>query len=145
MAADEILRYPQTEACSLGAAGHERIENGIADFREHAGTVVLELNRRHQAMPLGTDADTGSRAGSKHHARRPHAAVRQRLNGVAAEVQHRLNDVVGIDGERRQAGIVVAIDDKPFGSVAAQQMIDALQQLVDVHELFGRGASRAEH
>ena len=57
MAADEILRDSQAEACPVGAAGNERIENGVADFRKHAGAVVLELNRGHQPMAPRADAD----------------------------------------------------------------------------------------
>ena len=72
--------------------------------------------------------------------RRLYVASRQRLNGVAAEVQHGLDDVVGVDRERRQTGVIVAVDGDAFGRFAAQQVIDALQQFVHVDELLsGRG------
>ena len=72
-------------------------------------------------------------------------AAGQRLNGVAAEIQHGLNDVVRIDRERRQARIVVALDGDAFGRLAAQQVIDALQQLVHVDQLLRGRASGPEH
>ena len=76
---------------------------------------------------------------------RSFAAARQRLNGVAAEIQHGLNDVVRIDLDGRQARVVIALDRDLFGRLAAQQAIHALEKLVHVHELLRRRAPGSQH
>ena len=88
MAADQILRDAESEAGAVGAAGDQRIENRVANLRGHARSVVLELDRGDQAMAVRADADIGGRARAQDQPRRSHAAARQRLQGIAAEVQH---------------------------------------------------------
>src|SRR5882724_3082280 len=70
MAADEILRYPQPESGAVGAAGNQRIKNGLAELVEDARPVVLELNRRHHAVAVRADADVARRPGPQDQARR---------------------------------------------------------------------------
>jgi hypothetical protein len=84
-------------------------------------------------------------ASSEDEPRRGHLAARESLDGVAAQIQHGLNDVVRIHGERRQAWVVIAIDGDTFGCFAAQQMKNALQELVNVDQLLRGRAPRAEH
>src|SRR5882672_12528954 len=50
-----------------------------------------------------------------------------------------------IERNRRQARIVVAVDDDTRAGFAAQQVIDVLAELVKIESLAARRASGAEH
>src|SRR6202047_4170049 len=50
VAADQILRYPQAEARAIGASGHQRVKNRVANFRENSRTVVFGLYRGKEQM-----------------------------------------------------------------------------------------------
>src|ERR1700738_3729077 len=142
VAADEVLRYAQTQSRAIGAPGHQRIKNRVANFREHSRTVVFELNRGKEPVTLRADAHVAYSASSKDESGRLHVAARQGLDGVAPEIQHGLNDVIRIHRERREARVVVAIDGDAFGRLTAQQMIDALQYFVHVDQLLRGRAGR---
>jgi len=77
-----------------------------------------------------SDADVGGGAGSKYQARATERRRSTRPEGHCGRGSASLNDVVGIDHQRRQARIVIAIDGHPVTGFAAQQMIYALQKIV---------------
>src|SRR5690606_1536114 len=106
VAADEVLRHGEAEARAALAPGDQRIEHGVPQFGRHAGPVVLDLDARDHAVAAAADARVGERARAQHDA----PAVADRLDRVAAEVEQRLDDLVAVEPQARQARIVVTLD-----------------------------------
>ena len=145
VATDQVLRDRETEPRAVGASGHERIEQRVAQVVGHAGTVVFELHARDQPVAARADVDVGQRARAQHDA--PALAVAFCAIACSA-LRPRLSIAwmmrLRSSAQRRQARIVVALDRRRRRRIGCEQVADVLQQLVNVDRLLARRVSRAE-
>src|SRR5574343_1445899 len=104
MVLDEILGDGQPQSTTALAPGNQRIEHPLADFIGNARAVVDDLDFHGQAITL---------LGQRHLAQRPGPendlplAVHC-LRRVPGNVQHRLDQLLTVANQLRQAGVVVA-------------------------------------
>ena len=117
--ADQVLRDRKTEPRAVGASGHERIEQRVAQMVGHARTVVFELHARDEPMAARADVDVGQRARAQHDAALAARVLRDRLQRVATEVEHRLDDEIAI--ERAAAAGSDRSRDRPSRPAAHRQ------------------------
>src|SRR5918995_133450 len=145
VATDQILRDRKTEPRAVGAPGHEWIEERVAQMVGHARTVVFELDAGDEPVTARADVDVGQRARAQHDAALAARVLRDRLQRVATEVEHRLDDEIAIERQRRQARVVVTFDHHARRRVGGEQVTHVLRQLVNVGQLATRCVSRPEH
>ena len=140
MPGDQLLGNRQPEAGSVGPAGDQRIEEAVAQVDRHARSVILEGDAGDDAMGLGADRHVRQHAGTDVEA--PLAA--DGLHGVAPEVEDRLDQLIAVDGQRRQAGVVVPLDRQARRRVRLQQAEHVLDRLVQVERYPPRRGTRSE-
>ncbi len=90
----------------MRVAGNQRIKNGVLELNRNAGSVVLDLYRRDDAVPCVSDREIGHRAAPQ----RDRALSVQRRRRVSDQVHECLHHLVAVETDQRQAGIVVAPD-----------------------------------
>src|SRR3990172_7297802 len=127
----DVLRNGKSQAGPARVDGNQRIENSLAEFGRHAGPVVLELQGSHQPVAEGPNRRLGQRAAAKHDL----AALAERLHRVTRKIQHRLHHQVAVERQRRQAGIIVALDRDRVRRFRPREAEDMIDQLVDVDRL----------
>src|SRR5678815_3613187 len=142
--AHQVLRDREPESGAIRTPGDERIEQRLAQVVGHARPVVFELHARDQAMTAGADVHVGQRARAQYDATLAAVVLRDRLQRVAAEVEHRLDDQIAIQRQRRQARIVVALDRHGRRRIGCEQVAHVLQQLVNVRLLATGRVARTE-
>ena len=144
MAADQILGNAQPQSRAVGAARHQRIEDRVADRSRYAGTVVLELDGGDQAVARRAQKRVGAaRVRSTRRGARFAAAAASACSALRPRFSIAWMMWSGSTVTRRQARIVVAVDQHAGGRLAAQQVVDALEHLVHVDLLLRRRAARA--
>src|ERR1044072_9170290 len=99
--ADQVLRDREPESGAVRTPGDERIEQRLAQVVGHAGPVVFELHARDDTMPASADVHVGERARAQDDAALAARVLRDRLQRIAPEVEHRLDDQIAMERRRR--------------------------------------------
>ncbi len=140
MPADQILRDRQSEPGAVGTTGNQRIENRVGEFCRYARPVILDLDARDQLVPDLADGKVAENPCTKHD-----MAVRSHgLHRIARHVEQRLDQLIGVGGQRWQAGIVVTHQAYRIVLFAGDQDYDPLQDFMQVDHLPPRPAERPE-
>ena len=148
MTTHQVLRHCQTESSTVGSPRDERIKQSVAQMLGHARAVVLELHAGDQSMATRADIHIRERTSPQHQTSTA-AVVLVRclshcLHGVAAQIQHRLDDEIAIQVQWRQARIVIPIDHHARWRICREQMPHVLQQLMDVDRFLAGQMPRTE-
>jgi len=138
--ADEVLCDSEPESGAALPPRHERIENGVLELRGHAWAVVLDLDAGDDAIAAAADARVGERARAQHDS----SSRADGLDRVTPEVQQRLDQLVTVEPQARQARVVVALDGHTVRRLRRKQVPHVLHQLVNVHRLLARRLARTE-
>src|SRR5574343_184094 len=128
MVLDEILGDGQPQSTTALAPGNQRIEHPLADFIGNARAVVDDLDFHGQAITL---------LGQRHLAQRPGpendlTLAVHCLRRVPGNVQHRLDQLLTVANQLRQAGVVVATNLQGTGKLRPQQAAHPLEDFVDI-------------
>ncbi len=140
VAADQVLRDGEAEARAALPARHERVEDRVLQLGRHARPVVLDLDAGDDSIASAADAGVRERARAQHDA----SPLAHGLDRIAPEIEQRLDDLVAIQPQARQARIVIALDRDACGRFRGQQVTDVLHQLVDIDGLLPRRLAGAE-
>src|SRR5690606_4895524 len=103
----QVLRHCQTKSSTVCSPRHERIKQRVAQVLGHARAVVLELYAGNQPMTAGADVHIGTRARAQYQAAAAPMVpgcvpdLRQRLQRVATQVEHGLDDEIAIQMQWR--------------------------------------------
>src|SRR5439155_25397429 len=127
---NERLREREPEPGPAFAPGYERIEDAVADRIRDARSVVLDQQckrqpmspprERHVTRDAGDDPDP--RIGSR---------ARERLRGVADDIEHGLLQLLRIGIEFRKAGVEIEMK-RDVRKLRLHDAFDAHEDLVDV-------------
>ena len=124
--ARHLLRQRQAQAAAFGTAADQRQEQVLGERFGHAAAVVDDLHPQRHGVQMVVDAravfDTGAQDD----------VGGARLQGVAHQVPDRLGQAVGVAGQFRQAGVVVALQAHRPAAFVFGQAQHALQHGVDV-------------
>ena len=128
MGLDDALRHRQPQPAATLASAHQRQEHPLLHGGRNARPVVDHVQR--QGQPI-------AHVGDHHLARdaRPEqngAAALHGLGSVAHQVQQRLHQLRAVGLQFRQAGVIVALDDKPFRVFGLHQTAHLFAHFVDV-------------
>src|SRR3989338_118484 len=140
VAADDVLGDGQTEPRAFRPAGDHGVENVLLQVLGYPRAVVLEIGAQHQAVALMADREVafGARADLDD------ATVLDRLGGVAHDVEHRLDQLLRVALQLRQARVVIALDGESDGRLDQHQAPHVLEDLVEVDRLFLERLVRAD-
>src|SRR5574343_670552 len=129
MVLDEVLGDGQPQAATTFAAGNQRVEHALADFVRNTRAVVDHLDFNGQPVAF---------LGQGHLAQgtRPEndlAIAIHRLCRVTGNVEYRLNELLTIANQLRQARILIAMHRQRARKLGTQQAAHALQDFMDIH------------
>jgi hypothetical protein len=99
----DLLRQCQAQAAAFGAAADQRQEQVLGQLLGYAAAVVDDFHPQRHGMQMIVDAR------AMLDPRAQDDAGRASLVGIADEVPHRLGQPIGVTGQLRQAGVVVAL------------------------------------
>src|SRR5262245_40978184 len=143
----ERLRQRESEPRPALAAGYERMEHTLAQLGRDPRTVVDHLQFQCQPVPPARDRD-GARDPRPQHdlaggwGARTRAGAR--LRGVAHDVQHRLDQLLAVALDLRQARVVVAHDADARRKLREDEAAHPFADFVDVHRADVRRTVRRQ-
>ena len=88
------------------APGHQWIKNFVVQMLRHARAIVYDLHHHGQAMAFFNQRNLPCDARAQHDG----AVAMHGLGGVANEVEHYLDQLLLVAMQRRQADVVVALN-----------------------------------
>src|SRR6056297_4362502 len=123
---DDFLGDGKPKPAAFVASGDQRKEQGLGQLDRHAATVVGDLHGNGKPVEVAVPRHAPGRPCPQHD------SISTRLQRVAPQVEQRLEQLVGVQFEFRQTGIVIAFHRHACVGFAAQQPLQSIDRLVDI-------------
>src|SRR5574343_1412264 len=128
MVLDEVLSDGQPQATAAFAAGNQRVEHALADVVGDARAVVDHLDFHGQPVAFLGQGHLAQGTRTENDL----AIAIHRLCRVPGNVEYRLNELLAVADQLRQARIVIAMYRQRARKLGTQQAANARQDFVDI-------------
>lgn len=126
---NEVLGDGQPKTAPTFPARDQGIEHPLTDVLGNPRPVVNHLDLHGQAIPLLGQRHLPQRTCSQDDT----AFTRHRLSRIARNIENRLNQLLPVTHQLRQAGVVISRYLQGPGILCGQQAAHPFENLVDIH------------
>ena len=125
---DEILCDPQAQSAAPFSSRNQRIEHAFANCFRNPRSIVDDLDLEGEAVAFLGQRSLAQDPRAQH----DFAIAAHRLRRIARDVEKRLDQLLTIAHEFRQAGVVIAAHCQRALELGGEQTADALKDFVDI-------------